>query len=180
MRRGSQERINRMFDPVAAKLFPEEHYRDQAARRYALNQDGRVNPDAIPVNATYFHDEQDNALTPSTASTTVWEDAEVSNGIILPPSGVWLVVFDGAATVRNSAGASSDFRLILNGIEIASALNFAAATPANGGSYFRKVAKVAGMAGGTSIDARVQVKSTASGTTTARNGIVRLDIHRMS
>lgn len=175
--RFSQERINRKFDRVASALLPPSHYDMQAALRYAQEPDGKINPLAIPVGSLFLHDEQDNGLTPSTTSTTVYEDAEVSNAITLPDYGVWLVVFEGACRVTHSAGSTAAFRLLFNGSQVAS---ISATAVASGGTYFRKLAKISGLSPGTSIDARVQIRSSAAGTTAGRDGIIRLDIHRMA
>jgi hypothetical protein len=174
---GSQERINRRFDGVAQALFPDVYFRRQVANRYAVEDDGKVNPTAVPVGSLWLHDEQDNGTGASTASTTVYEDIEASTGIILPAFGVWMAVFDGAANCRNSAGAAVDFRLLFNGNDVAS-IN--AVAVASGGTYLRKVAKISNLGAGTAIDARVQIKANASGTASASAGIVRLDIHRTS
>lgn len=162
------------MDRVAAAILPADHFRSAAALRAIANQDGTVPPEALPYDI-FPHDEQDNALTPSTSSTSIWEDAEISNGITLPDFGVWLVVIDGGCLVRNSGGNSSDFRLLFNGNQVASISKTAVAT---GGTYFRKLARISGVVGGTAIDARIQVKTTSSGTTSASDGIITWRAYR--
>lgn len=176
--RTNLDRNAKLARPLAEALFPAEFYQERTARRRAIDRDGNLNPAAIPVNVTHIPRLKDETGTAaSTSSTTDWEDAIWVDDLFLPSYGTWRIDIDVGGTLSNSGGGDVDVQLLLNG-EVLRAVTPTCAAISSGGTYCRLAAMVTGVASGTAIDVRLQIKSDASGTSTARRLVLRVDAYR--
>lgn len=177
--RTNHDRIARIMAPAVAAMDPADRIAHRAVLEKVIGRDGMVDPAAIPITIDHLHRVVYDAGIISTSSTSVYEDAIVSNDLDLPDYGTWQVDIDIGCLMAHSAGGDLDWRIFYNGTQVQSAVP-TVATISSGGSYVRLAYTATGVDAGTPLDVRAQFKSNSAGTSSARRSVLRLDAYRTS
>ena len=173
------DRIAKYFDPVVANLETPDMVKMRHALNVAVDPDGMINPDKIPVFTSHLMRLADESGTSASTTDTVnYSDAIVVDDFTIPDYGVWRVAIDAGGVLSNSGGTSVDVVLIVNG-DTERSVSVTAPTIANGGAYCRLATVILNVASSTAFDIRYQIKCNSGSTSTARRLVMRVDADRM-
>lgn len=169
------DQLYRIWQPAVATMLPGEEITRRRRVDRAIGRDGRVLPDAVPVDTNYLSGVAYSNAGASTSSTATYANAAVTTFTL--PSGRWIIKAMAATRIGNTLDSNVDGRITITGHTTANEATRSG--PSVSAAPMNLIEQTSPIDGDQDITVAAQVKSDTTGTSSMTNVALSWEARRV-